>query len=279
MNAFIEIALPGQSSRRYPICGTQLSVGRSPDCDIALPGAGRLQPQHLSLRPRADGIELSLVDARSAPLLFHGKSLTSCTVPWEEEVFTAGIRFKPERPGGDGAGRRAALAALPVVAALFFAGATFLPFKGDGSAVFSLTGPQPPALWEEAVACTQPAAAEHRAREAERAALAKMQRYRFEASDGVQALRMLQEAARCYADGGRKREAAQAAKRFEAWKQRLQQDYHGGLLRLRLALQKRDREEVLREVRGLRALLGHRDGDYLSWLGELQRKLTRKEGK
>ncbi len=279
MNAFIEITLPGRASRRHPVTGARLCIGRSPSCNIALPEASRLQPEHLTARPQADGLQLSLLDLRSTPLLFHGQSMTSCLVPWEEEVFVAGIRFKPEKAAEGEARRRAALAALPVAAAFFFIGATFLPAGGDDGAVFSPAGQQPPALWQEDIACTRPSAAEYRAREAEAAALAKMQRFRFEPGDGMQALRQLREAARCYAVGGKKREAARAEKRFEAWKERLQRDYDGSLLRLRLALQKKDREEVLREVRALKALLGQRPGEYLAWLGELERKLEKGEGR
>ena len=278
MNAFIETTLPGRASRRHPVNGAHLCLGRSPSCDIALPEASRLQPEHLTASPQADGVQLSLIDARSAPVLYNGQSMTSCLVPWDQEVFIAGIRFKPEKAGEGEAGKRTALVVLPVAAAFFFAGVTFLPAAGDGGAVYSPAGGQPPELWLQTVACTRPSSAEHRAREAEAAAQAKMQRYRFEAGDGMQALRLLGEAARCYAAGGQKREAARAQKRFEAWKERLQRDYDGSLLRLRLALQNEDGEEVLREVRGLKALLGQRDGDYLDWLGELERKLANGEG-
>lgn len=277
MTAFLEITLPGRVSRMHPVNGAQLSLGRSPGCDIALPDANRLQPEHLTVQPHRDGMRFSLLDARSAPLLFHGQSLTSCVVPWEEEVFSAGIRFKPEKAAGGEVVRKAALALLPAAAALFFAGVSLLPSEEDDPAVFSSAGKEPPALWEEENACTQPAAAESRAREAEAAALAKMQRYRFEARDGLQALRLLQEARQCYAAGGRRAEAFRAEKRSAAWKARLQRDYEGHLLRLRLALQKKDREEVLGEVRALKALLAHRDGEYLSWLLDLERKMARGE--
>jgi hypothetical protein len=251
----------------------QVSVGRSAACDIALPEARRFQLEHLNLRPQPDGMEFSLQDARSAPLLFHGHPLTSCTVPWEDEVFSAGIRFKPEQARGGEARKKAALAALPLLGALLLVGVSWLSSGEDGSAAFSLADRKPPALWEGRVDCSQPAAAETRAREAEAAALAKMQRYRFEARDGLQALRLLREARQCYAAGGREGEAARVEKKADAWQERLQGDYEGHLLRLRLAQQKKDGGETLREVRALRALLAHRNGEYLSWLTHLERRL------
>jgi hypothetical protein len=274
MTAFLEITLPNRITRRHPVKESDLSIGRSPGCNIPLPEARRLQPEHLLVKLREEGLLFSLADARSAPLLFHGQSLITCLVPWEEEVYAAGIRFKPERGKSGDTKKTAALAAVPVAAALLFAGASYSPPVGENGPSPPAEGVTAPMPWESEIPCSRPDPGSGRAREAEAAARAKMQRYRFAARDGVQAINLLREARQCHLAEGSESEAARIGKLVDAWRARLDRDHESHRLRLRLAMQKGDRKEALREVRALRALLEPGKGATLSWLEKMERRLS-----
>jgi hypothetical protein len=133
---------------------------------------------------------------------------------------------------------------------------------------------RPPALFDEVSVCSLPDSALHRAREAEAAAAARMQRYPFASSDGIRAVQLSAETQRCYELAGRNGDAARLKKQLRTWKQKLDQDYRSRRLRLRLSLQNRNQKEALREVRALQKLLSHRNDSYTSWLDDMERHLA-----
>jgi hypothetical protein len=169
--------------------------------------------------------------------------------------------------------RLVAIGIVVVVAVLGLIGFHRLPIGSAASEEEKREDPKPPELFDGIVPCSRPHNPSNRAAEATEAGLAKMERYPFEARDGVAAVRLLLEAKECHAAAYAGTRAFPVRERLESWIQRIRRDYRSRRLRLRLALQNDDRRTALREVRSLRKLLAHRDGDYPAWLAGLERRL------
>jgi hypothetical protein len=167
---------------------------------------------------------------------------------------------------------------VPVILAAavgILASAYLFFFSGTNNSIADAKGAEPSALFDDAVACSQPGAAFNRAKECEDAATAKMQRYMFEAQDGVTAVRLGTEAEQCYLTDGKQSDAQRVRRRLDLWKQRINQDYQSARLRLRVGIQHGEMRDALSEVQTLRALVAHRNDPYTAWLEGLERELIR----
>ena len=139
-----------------------------------------------------------------------------------------------------------------------------------------------PALVETLVTCSasDPTTTVHRALEAERAARAKAQRFLFDFSDGVEALRLYQEAAACFDRAGRTAEATRAQSDLANWQARVNDEYSALRLRLRVALDHDRFADALHATKELQALLSDRvESPYLEWLARVRRELETKASK
>ncbi len=132
--------------------------------------------------------------------------------------------------------------------------------------------PEAPALLAVALTCAeQGPVALARASEAEQSALAKAERYAFDAHDGVDAVRLYGLAQSCYAQGGDSASAQRARKAQDGWTQRMNGEYQSHRLRLRLALDRGATTDAYREAHGLTAMLRGHTGPYLEWLSSIER--------
>jgi len=118
---------------------------------------------------------------------------------------------------------------------------------------------------------------EHRARDHERAALAKQERSAFDATDGVDAVFPFREAQACFQLAGKADDASRVANELSQWSGRLNERYATLRLQLKVALDKQRHADALAAVRELQALLAHQEeGPYRQWLGQLSRTLEQK---
>jgi hypothetical protein len=111
------------------------------------------------------------------------------------------------------------------------------------------------------------------ARRSESSGLAKIARYPFAPSDGLSALRLLDEAQHCYALAADAVGQARVALRAKLWRARVERDYRDHVIRYRRALAAARPELALRDIAFLEALLSHQDGPFLAQLRQAQREL------
>jgi len=122
-----------------------------------------------------------------------------------------------------------------------------------------------------------PAAAERRARDAEKAATAKQQRSAFDLGDGVDAVALFRQAEACFQASGKGEETARSARQRADWVLRLTEQYATLRMRLRAALDAERPGEALVTLNELQALLARQDpGPYQRWLCQLRESLDRK---
>ena len=110
-------------------------------------------------------------------------------------------------------------------------------------------------------------------------AAARRERRPFHVQDGVAAVPLFEIAGACAAAGGDAELARDAAEAASLRRLRVGEDFRTHRVRLEHAISIADWATAHREVRVLRAMLEGRQGEYVTWLSNLDRKLQLKYGK
>lgn len=117
------------------------------------------------------------------------------------------------------------------------------------------------------------------ARERRVLAEGKRERGPFHVKDGVAAVPLFRLAAACYRAGSEGALAKEMDSAADKLKKSLEEDYRAHQMRLDHAILVRDLRTAQKEVKVLRAMLDGRDGAYVTWLSNLDRRLAVKLGK
>ncbi len=280
MEAYVEIVYPDGTSEVFPIEGDQATVGRSPTATVSLPDARELEPEHLLIAPRTDGVWVSPVQGANTPVLRDGVPLQPGKVPWGAWLEIGTLKFRvthtrPERDAQDGAGGMS-----PVVKVVLLLGAAALAVTmalgPPNRSLPTRTRHEPPALFDEGAA-TCDAKGSDPARRGETLAEAASlhdERYPFDPQDGFEALRLYQQAAACFRAAGRTEAEAEAKAKADALRRRIEDDFRHARFRLDRALTEKRYVDALREARRIAAFVEHRPGPYLEWVQVLERRLA-----
>ncbi len=141
---------------------------------------------------------------------------------------------------------------------------------------------QVPELWDGApAACQQtvPEQALARAHEVHQIADARRERRPFHVQDGVAAVPYYELASACYQKGADQARATETANAAAALKAEMQQDFRTHRVRLDHLLTIKDWVSARREVRVLLAYMDGKQGEYVTWLSNLDRQLKLKVGR
>lgn len=132
--------------------------------------------------------------------------------------------------------------------------------------------PEAPALLAAQPACAeQGTAALSRGVESEQAAIAKAERYAFDAHDGVDAVRLYGLSSSCYAQAGDQAASRRTRAAEAGWRSKLDATYQSHRLRLRLALDRGANDDAYLQAHALRTLLRTQTGPYVEWLSAIER--------
>ncbi|HVW25512.1 MAG TPA: hypothetical protein VHC69_09085 [Polyangiaceae bacterium] len=272
MKRYVEVHLPGLGSERHELVEEEQVLGTGPDAGVRVDPRSQLRARHLELTIAATGVRVVVAAGIDGAFFFEGAERTHAFVPWGEEIFLGNVRLtfletaEAERPSP-------ILLGLAPVALLI----GMSVFKAMACEVPSARTVEAPNLFDERVTCRErdPQVAEHRAREAERAAHAKAERFAFAFRDGVEAGRLFQESRACFETVGLESDVARVNDESRGWIGRVNDEYAAARLRLRVALDHRRYAEALEAAKELRALLGDRQSTpYAEWLAELERELV-----
>ncbi len=276
MAKFLELQVRGAQPVELQLPAAAVTLGSGPGSDLRVPESSGLLERHLLLTPSEEGVTVAVGNHAPGALVFRGQELRAALVPWGDEAYVGNLRLGFLSRGAEG-GRSSALLLLAPVLLLLIGMAAFADGEPEIDPTDSVEAPPlagpPPACREQ-----EPARAEPRAKEAERAAHAKMQRSAFVTREGVEALDLLAESSACFRAAGLASESARVDSAYHKWGERLNEDYASARLRLRLALTEQRSENALAAVREIEALLAARPSSpYTEWLSELRRKLERKK--
>jgi len=167
-----------------------------------------------------------------------------------------------------------ALLALPLAA--------YLLLVDDEEAVAPKPPEEFPALWEAVItACPQRTADQAAALAAEKLALASAKRERrpFRVQDGVAAVPLYETAAACFRAAENVDQAREASEAGAHLRKEMDSDYRTHRVRLEHALSVSDLQSAHKETRVLIALTEGKQGEYVTWLSNLDRKLQLKFGR
>lgn len=276
MALYLEVHAAGRNAERHELIGERITLGTSETAGIRLGSVKGLGAELIDLYPGEHNVRVEVPAGSEGSLIFEGAAHRQVCVPFGGEVFVGPCRLtflKVEER------HRSPVVLLGAVVALLLIGLQ----------VYRATIPEDPATRElsapllfdgqSAEGCgeSQPDAALGRAQNDARAAYAKLERSAFVTEDGVEAVSLFRRATTCYQLAQRSEDEARMRAELKHQTERLNEQYAGLRLRLRLTLDKERFREALETTRELRALLSEQsDSAYWRWLRELEGSLERR---
>lgn len=278
MDAFVEVVNPDGTQDRFPIEGSQVTLGKSGSAQISVPAARELELEHLLLAPRGkEGCWVSTSQGALTPTMLKGKPFTSGIVPWGSE-FSIGrlrIRVTNKRASKDEKGEGVSPVLLIALVVAVGGGAWVMFGKQQAEGIPSGDGIEPPELFAaEGIACPEGSRdASERAVQTEFRAHARGDRLNYDLRDGVRSVMLYKQAAQCYRDAGNNDKATEMDALGADLQETVQAEYAARRLRLHHALQTEDWERAFVETRALSRLVDHLDdeNEYVVWLDRTRR--------
>ena len=277
MDAYVEVTDSSGTTERYPIEGTQITLGKSGTADISLPTSQDLELEHLLIAPRGkEGCWISTSQGAFTPTTYRGKPFDNGIVKWGSELVIGRVRVKvtnrKPKVQGEGPSKVVVIGGVAAVGILAF---TFL--RGQDVDVPTGEGIEPPPLFAALpTTCEGEGTTAERAQTAEYRGHVKGDRYYYAAESGVEAIFHYATAVACLrADG-----EGEAADEVDAFREELQStieaDYAGLRLHLRHAIRTEDWKAASRDVDRLVGMTQHlseggEDNPYVAWLRQTQR--------
>ena len=267
MRTQLEIAIAGRASQSHPI-ERSVVIGAGPGADVVVTAPG-VEAQHFRLVLGSRQLELRLAPG-VRPLRYEGKPFSGGRIAYERDFYLEHVRFNCRAPERSPRARwpwLMAFAAASAGAGAVLAGSSGAarePAREDDVVLFggNSSCPEP-----------EPSAARRHAERSERAALAKLERRRYDPHDGVAAGRLYAEAAACFATASDQAERERSERVGDEVRTRVTEELRAAQIRLRAALGDEQHARALEEIAGLRRLLRGEAQPYARWLGEKEREL------
>jgi hypothetical protein len=286
----IVIRYPDGRTEQFVVDANSVTVGSGAHCEVRLPpehaaiehvtislvaGGVHAQARSLSPHPTINGVGFV-----QTPVLPESVIGVGAVQLWASAVELADhrkevIRKKTQKTSP--ITYIAAIVGLPLAAYMLLAEP-----PGDGPQTVQGT---PPVLWADPIAsCPQQARDAALAVAADKfsVAIGKRERRPFHVEDGVAAVPLFETAAACFRTAGQNAASGEAAKDARDLRARINEDYRAHQVRLEHALTVQDWQTAQSEVAVLRAFTAGKQGPYVLWLSNLDRrlqvKLGRKEG-
>lgn len=266
MTIYLEIVRADGRTHRQNLKDERTTVGGSQEASIWVQDAPELEPLHLLLVPREQGVWFSSVRNARTPALLDGRPFESGQVALGSEIDVGSITF---RVVAANAKSNRARNLIILVTALAIA-IPFL-FGTRSSSMPRMNAPAPALFSDGAEDCPlEGEAAEKRGMKAAERARAKTLRYPFDPREGLAAVELYQVAEGCLEGTG---EAAAVAAEQARVRQRIEDDYQLHRLHLERAVTESDWKAALDATHQLLNMLADRPGEYRDWLVRLARFL------
>jgi|SRR6185295_13532808 len=269
MKTKLEVSIPGDADRHFPI-DTRAVVGKGPTADISLDMPGVIA-QHFRVKLGTNDLDVRLAPG-ARPLAYEGRPFSGGAVPYGADFYLDRVRFCVSKPKQEQSSKLLPLllACVVVVGGLF----ALLSNQSDLEPS-SEANEQDVVLFPEAPACpqTDPAAAARRALALEKAALAKRERYRYAAHDGLDAGRFYAQASKCYQAAGDQAGKQRTDTEGDAWRQQLTDEFRAARLRLRTTLQDKNLNAALNAINSMRRILEGEAVPYNTYLANTERQI------
>jgi|LNFM01.1.fsa_nt_gb hypothetical protein len=281
---FVEIFTPDGVQWTVELTSERVLVGSSASCQVVIERA-EIAREHVLLSPRPDGCYVAIARGAPTPVMFNGVPIERSVVPWGAELYIAGVRLTLKDSGAPGAtpgkaGEAKDNKPSPVVIGAAVIGVALLGYimlgEDGGTGVAKPRG-EPPAMFESLERTCQAPDADRalaQATEFARQATAKAERMPYRSQDGIEAVALFANASACFRLAGQNERAQRELTSGQQLKERLERELLNHRFRLDRAIEQQRPGDAVVEVRLMINLLQHRQGDYLSGLNNLERRLA-----
>lgn len=262
-------------------------IGSGAHCDIRLP-LDQAAVEHVLIEVSAGGTVFARGLSFEPSPTINNIPFTQAPLPAESVLGVGQIQIYAARMdavvGADGAATKEKKKSSPILliaAVIMIAAGGYLFLFDDPAGAQAAAPKEAPALWGAPVAACPQAGPQALALANERRSLAESKRERrpFHVQDGVAAVPLFELAAACYKAGGANDEANNSYVASQNLRKEMNDDYRTQRVRLEHALSVNDYPSAQREVRMLLAFTEGKQGEYVTWLSNLNRKLKLKIGK
>jgi hypothetical protein len=271
----------------FTVEGERIRIGTAAYCEIRLPH-GEAAPEQVALEDRGNlGWFAEALSQKPSPTL-NGAALSSAKLEsgallemGATKIVVTIIGNAVQSSTTSTASKQKTNPLLLVAAAVVVPWTAFQLLTDPPDQAMSPPRQAPALFAAENATCPQSQPERARAFGVEQKALADAKRERrpFHAQDGVRAVHLYHVAAACLRLGGDSAGSPEADKAAADLQQDLEESYRTRRMRLEHALSIKDRLVARHEVRALLDVLSGQQGEYVTWLSSLDRRLKLGEGK
>jgi hypothetical protein len=279
------IRYPDGREESLALDADRATIGSGAHCEIRLP-VDAAKVEHVSVQLAPGGVYAQAL-AFDPPALVNGMPFTQGTLSPESTLVVGGVEIVVEATSAGPTaatvrgGQQKTSPMTMVLVALLIPLAAFVLLMDDDETGAITPPKQVPELWAAATAtCPQTDKAQALAFAVERNAIAEAKRERspFDVRDGVAAVPLFEAAAACFKVAGEARGEADARAAAAQLKKRFSEEYRTHTVWLEHVLKVKDWKASQREVSVLLAFTDGKKGEYVTWLGDVDRQLRVKFG-
>jgi hypothetical protein len=279
----VQVRQPSGAVEQLVIDAERVLVGSGAHCDIRL-AMDEAALEHLTFKATAHGVYVEALSFDPPPTV-NGVPFTQGPLPAGAVVSVGSTQLAVSLTEAAAAPpkQRERTSPVSIVAFVGILIGAYLTFFTEAPGADEAAPRQAPELFAAPEAtCPQQAARDQLlalARERQAAADSKRERRPFYVQDGIQAVPLYEQASACYRAAGDAASAQDASAAAEALRLDIDLDYRTHRLRLEHFMGVADFQASRREVRQLLQFTEGKQGDYVTWLSNLDRKLKRKLGR
>lgn len=258
-------------------------IGSGAHCEIRLP-LDQARVEHILLEAHPQGLFVRALSFEPPPTI-NNVPFTQAPLPPGAVLGVTGTQIFVEAAESAGQGKgdkdKKGSGKLGIIAMMIMLPAAYLLFFDDPPEEGARASQKPPPeLWNPPVAQCPHQAQQALAYARERMAVADAKRERrpFHVQDGVQAVPVYETASACFRAGGDAASARLAEDAAQFLRREMADDFRTRRVRLEHALNTQDYVSAQKEVRTLLQFVEGKQGEWVTWLQNLDRQLKLKVG-
>jgi hypothetical protein len=278
-----QIRLPSGQVDQLNVESERALIGSGAHCEIRLP-LDQARVEHVLIELAPQGVFARALNFEPPPTI-NNIAFTQAPLPPEAVLGVGQVQIYVMAADGAGAGalvqtkqKKSSPIAIFALVMMLGAGGYFLLADDDSSGA-SVKPKEPPELWgPPIVQCPQAPGLQAAAFARDRLSLADAKRERrpFHVQDGVLSVPLYEQAAACFRAGSDPQSAAAADETAQKLRKDINDDYRTQRVRLEHSLNVEDWSSAQHQVKILRQFTEGKQGDYVTWLSNLDRKLKNK---
>jgi hypothetical protein len=276
----LDIERGGKVSTFEAAAGAML-VGSGSHCDVRLPPEEAAVEQ-LLIEQRGERVFVRSL-TRDGALRFdkavfeQGELPSGARLSLAELQLRVGVRTQQKRSAKAGESEVQTLITRALLIVGIAVGAYHVLYPDAGGGVLQSAVAAPPLFAEANKRTCNVADERDAAYQAERWALEaslKRERAPFHPKDGVASVGLYEAAEACFRKAGKLADADRMRDMLAALRANLEDEFHVRQVRLERFLQREKHDQAQREAQVLLTFVSHQDGEYVQWLGAVQRELN-----